>query len=738
LSLISRPYYRSAVILVLVTVVCSRIPLFNYLGFEFSVLMAVVGGFAGGLLLLRVLRTAAPQSAAEYWSLLARSGAMILAIGTVPAVLMLANALVVKNCSLSDGLELYALLVFPSILFSVGLAALVAALVGRWRKTAFACAFLAILLHIPAVGLIGPQIFAFNPIIGFFPGLTYDESLQVVNRLAIYRITTVAAAAVLAAMSGILWRIRMRPAAVRELHKGPPIRPEWFVIALFVPACVVVFVISDRLGFSSSESFIRQRLGGRYLSRTIEFVYPPGSVTPAQVERTAQAQEFALDRIKRDLNLGPIERITVFIYASSAQKGRLIGAGRTDIAKPWLRQVHVNAGDAQQVLTHELAHVLAAEFGFSPLKIGRNSGLIEGLAVAMEGRAYDESLQTAAALVALSGQPLRLKPLFTFEGFAAANPTVAYTLAGSFIRFLLDTYGAAGVKSAYASGDFPSAFGRPLDDLLGDWRRSVDSIRLDDGARDKARYLFRRPSIFMKECARVIAQRNEETARLLDEQQFEEALSSADASLALTRTPDAIFQRTRALSALRRFDDAVGSSVAALADSTIADALLPLRLRLGDSYWSLGRIDSAALQYNRLLRAHLNTWYDEICAVRLEAVRSGTAQAEYWRVLTREIPDSVRKSGLASIDHPLARYLAGQDLLIRERFGEAFNTLASVGPMPRRELEYHRLRRMGRALFEVQEFKRAAEFFTAARRFARPSELLELNDWIERCAWMQR
>jgi len=60
------------------------------------------------------------------------------------------------------------------------------------------------------------------------------------------------------------------------------------------------------------------------------------------------------------------------------RKGGFIGAVNTEIAKPWLRQMHINLSGFESSLKHEMVHVLATEFGWSPLKIAPNSGLVEG------------------------------------------------------------------------------------------------------------------------------------------------------------------------------------------------------------------------------------------------------------------------------------------------------------------------------------------------------------------------
>ena len=51
----SRSFRISLSVLIVFSLVCTQIPLLNYLGFEFSVFMGIVGSFVAGLLTLSAL-----------------------------------------------------------------------------------------------------------------------------------------------------------------------------------------------------------------------------------------------------------------------------------------------------------------------------------------------------------------------------------------------------------------------------------------------------------------------------------------------------------------------------------------------------------------------------------------------------------------------------------------------------------------------------------------------------------
>jgi tetratricopeptide (TPR) repeat protein len=98
-----------------------------------------------------------------------------------------------------------------------------------------------------------------------------------------------------------------------------------------------------------------------------------------------------------------------------------------------------------------------------------------------------------------------MRKLMGTEGFYQSAPARAYTVAGSFLRYLADTYGAEKVRVLYAHADFQKAYGRSLDDLVTEWERFLDTLPLDEGAISRAFLRFRTGSLFTRTCAREVA-----------------------------------------------------------------------------------------------------------------------------------------------------------------------------------------------------------------------------------------
>jgi tetratricopeptide (TPR) repeat protein len=605
----------------------------------------------------------------------------------------------------------------------------------KWHKTIFALLYILVLFHIPLVTFFRPQIFAFNPILGFFPGFTYDESLQVTQRLLIYRLGTLAVSGGMIAAVSWMWQIRLNrkePASVSD--SSIPFL-EIVLLAFFIPMVLMTLMFSDRFGFSSSEQFIRQKLVGNYKTAHFEIIYPAGSVKHERIEQLGRLHEYYYSTLTHVLNIQFQKPLTSFLYFSPEEKGRLIGAGRTDIAKPWLHQIHLNLSDVEAGLKHEMAHVLASDFGWSPFKISRNSGIVEGFAVAVgDNTWYDEPLDRAASLVYAAGINPDMESLFSFSGFIKVNSGTSYVLAGSFCKFLIDSYGIEKFKNLYRSGDFLLTYNRPLPSLLSDWRTIIRGQQLTLQDSVKAKYFFRRPSIFGKECARVIANINIETKGLIVQHEFEKALTSAEQSLALSKTPEAAMQKSTALFEMRMFKDAAGFIEAQMRDTLYGTALLPLHLRLGDAYWAMDSLNRAKQEYKIMTSIHLSAWYEEACLLRLESLKDRREEQELKKYFVYSMEDTVRVDRLSKLFSPLARYLLARELAAQENFQEACTMFEHLGIMHDRSLEFFRLYRLGRVYFSLLDWEKARMVFQSALPDVPTASLeIEMKDWIERC-----
>ncbi|WNZ64571.1 hypothetical protein QEG98_13370 [Myxococcus sp. MxC21-1] len=108
-----------------------------------------------------------------------------------------------------------------------------------------------------------------------------------------------------------------------------------------------------------------------------------------------------------------------------------------------------------------------------------------------------------------------MRKLMGPQGFYQSAPARAYTVAGSFLRYLADTYGADRLRAVYAHADFDAAYGRPLGELVTEWEQYVDALPLDEASVARAFARFRTGSLFTRACAREVARLSDSARQAL-------------------------------------------------------------------------------------------------------------------------------------------------------------------------------------------------------------------------------
>ena len=593
-------------VLLLVGGVLAFLPLFDGLGFEASFAIGIVASFATadlGARLARRARETGDGGVAWTFGLWARAALLGLVGAAVPHVVLALNALRVPQCDWLDGLKWAAVLPGLSIAAAAAVGVL-APLVLRRPRLAIAAPWLVIVASLLAAGVgfyRAPPVFAYDPFGGWFPGSVYDEELALEPAFAWARIYQ--AAAVIAALLLVAaWRDRGRA------RVGGDRRRRRVVVAGGVVALVIALVVrvrSGALGFAPSADEIARALGGRYDTAHVTIYYPREASFAPDIARIGEEHELRLAQVARTLGVAP-PHVTSFYFASPAEKRRWMGAARVYIAKPWRREIYVQHDDPpHDVIRHELAHVVAGEFGdpifhvalkwFGWPPVRFNMGLIEGLAVAADwpgGRGRPTPHQAARALLDAGKLP-RIARLLA-PGFLEHSAALSYTVAGSFVRHLLDAHGAAPLRALYRAGgtpaDFPGAYGQSLDQLEAEWHAVLRATSLDRDEAEVARDRMRRPGIFSRPCPHVVARRLAEATVLARSGRAPEAVALLRGICG--RDPDPI-HRLALAAALERAGDVAGAR-AELADIASADttslpaaaqalvALTDLEARAGD------------------------------------------------------------------------------------------------------------------------------------------------------------
>ena len=521
--------------------VLANMPLFNILAYEFCAVMALGISFAGAHVTLTGLQQMkrAPEALAGhprqivlrcFWNALVFNATLLV----LPLGIILLNGFRVKNCDVGEGLLFFAILPLISCLYATA----AGLFFGFWikRRGLAYLAYLGYLLlsSVPVVInlIFHPPVFAYHPTFGYFPGPIYDFVVRITQTLLIARTET------------LLWAFLFLGLTVsacevsRETGLLPKLR--WHKLGESIPKRVPLYLLilgvfgfqfyAGALGIRPTREDVAQALGGFRETPNFEIFYARALET--QIERIAEDCEFQYAQLSAYLtpegSTHP-RKVRAYVYASPEQKKRLIGARHTSVEDPFGYGFHIHAqGFPHPVLKHELAHVFTVPW--SPLKVSLKIGLHEGIAVAAdweEGRLTGHQWAKAMRQMEIA-PPISGIMGFGFWGHAGSR---SYLLAGSFVRFLVDTYGIEKFKSVFPTGNFLRHYGKDLYSLEMEWIEFLDTVPLGDNDIAYATYRLQRRSVFERVCAHEMAAWRETAWQAYAQKDFVTAIQTFETML---------------------------------------------------------------------------------------------------------------------------------------------------------------------------------------------------------------
>jgi tetratricopeptide (TPR) repeat protein len=737
-------------------VLCS-VPLLGVLGLESALLLGIVlptlCAVIGARLGSSAQQATSPPSTG---ALIGMSVGAALRLLAVPIVLLSLNALRVRNCEPLQGIAFIAL----GPLFGCVLAAfwgLVAGCVVRSQRLAIALALLGPLgeIGLSLYGLYAtPAVFSYGYFFGYFPGSLYDELVSIPWQLILLRIST--AFAIVALLCLLL--SHREPATGRLQLRPLPGAMSLSALAV-LGATLVVIAHSQRVAFSqaTSRAHIIEQLGASYASKRCD-LHVPAEMRKDDRERLGADCDFRVRQMERFFGVTQRERIAVLAFRNANEKKQLMGAGQTNIAKPWRREIYIEAGDwPHSILAHELAHIVVGNVGMGPMRItGKLFGLIpdmalvEGVAVAAAWSSSAPSglnpHQWTAAMLELGIAP-RLHDVVG-TGFLGQQKRLAYTYVGSLVRFIADTHGSKAVRAFYQTGDIASAVGMSLHALEQQWHAYVKQVPFPDAARALAAQRFSGGSVLSSVCPHTRAALKQDLAG---------ALAAADDSSAremctqvLDIDPTDAGTRATLVGLLGR----AGASREALAQlaqleqsDPNAAVIAAARQLLADEDFRRGNFDLAQRAYRELLRAPQERDSLRLLQVKSLALEGSPRQRQLlFDILIGEPGRSTDGASAvyfarelrAERSDGLPMYLEARQLYFQKRFieSEQLSAQALALGLPTAELSAEGLRMQAMAAFASGELGRSRELFSALAQ--QPASLgyeLEARDWLERIAF---
>jgi tetratricopeptide (TPR) repeat protein len=683
------------------------LPLFGQPGLELALgvsALLTVGGMALGATAvaevrkpprLRVPRVEPSGPGTAVWTAIAAAFLLGASAAALPFFAAVALTLATTPCSPWAQAIVYPLLVLPTALLAASTGVFARTLFPGRMGTLAVC--LALLLSSLAWTVwpiaVGPQVFAYNFYLGWFPGPLYDEALHVSGALMWFRLESVLWAVLLALAATLLFL----PTGHTQAGRGRGLPA--FVAVLLAIALLELHAVD--LGFRSSEAHVQQVLGGRGETAHAELFFP-AEKPEEQLDRLRRDVEFRWEQVAQFLGGAPSGKVRLYLFRSPEEKERLVGASGTQFTKGLALYLN-DAPFPNPVLEHELVHALASRFGKGPwgatVRFGiiPVMGVVEGVAEAPQQTRGDLTLHEWAAGMRREKLMPDIRELFRPAGFYLSAPDRAYTAAGSFIRWLRDSYGPAKLQALLAHADFQGVYGQPLDTLAGEWERMLDAIQLDDRSVNRAFSRFRQGSVFARACAREVAGLSAEARsepnplRALEQVRRCVVLQPDEPSFALLEA--SLLQRLGRQTEAGQLLQQLQARVEGLPALEVETGLARVRLAFLSGDW-----DDAASLLEQLASAKPGLNLERQVAVWRGAETAGDAGKMLMAYLAR--PDEVREMGLQravalSPEQPLVHYLLGRRFLELGAPGAAgahLRTALALGLPPPVDREAWRLR----------------------------------------------
>lgn len=736
----TRINHISAVIVYLVAaIVIIRQPLFGNFGYEYAALFAFIASLVAGLNAIRDERRKSEIPPPVRF----RNGLVLnLLYLSVPLFVVFLASLPGLPCDPIEGFTFFVLLSVVSAIFSYALGWFVS-LLFRWGRITFIfIIFLSLFLSVLST-IIQPKIFFYDPFIGFFPGLSYDQLMPVTSTLVLYRGYTLFLALLVLLMLYMLRFTPLRDAPFRERIRLFRHTYAKSFLSIFITIGVILIFVHllsrGALGFSTTRGQLENSLGSHFETRSFSIQYAPESFDEHEILWVAFEHEFERRQVMDKLGVMHVGKTRSYLYPDPETKRSLIGPANTNIAKPWSREIHVNAEDYRRSLRHELAHVIAGNFGMPLLRISNSTALIEGVAMAAVGVWGNRTLHEHAAAVIQFELIQDPAALLDNRGFTREYSAVSYVMAGSFVQYLIDRYGIHRVRSAYAWSDYVAAFDRPRDQLVREWINFLRRINVSERQRMKTLIHFKRPSMFGLRCPRTLARLNRTGGEHLEQEEYSEAQDIFQRSWDMVRNAAALEGLIQTRYHLKEYDRVLEY----LNDETLHEEfpqIIPVLFRLaGDIYAIEGDFNSAERYYRRLLDIDYSYTVNELLWIRLLALEN-PGDTDLWRLLffEREDRETILQPLVEhTIDDELStglQWVLGRYLHNNREFARSalmYETLRDRVEVD--YLKYLATFRIGESLFYRGEFQDAIiEFWNAMNYTNSPAALHRLNEWIDR------
>ncbi|MBR58762.1 MAG: hypothetical protein CMH54_12170, partial [Myxococcales bacterium] len=334
-----------------------------------------------------------------------------------------------------------------------------------------------------------PSVFFFHPIAGYFAGPIYDLQVHIGVGYVLHRLW----------WCGAFFLLFLPWCRRKAIWAGVGVI--WLLVG---------FGLKSHLGIDPGRTAIMNTLTRTHTGTYVTVHADQRGYTKEEVQLLSRVLDFHSYEVSQWLGFTePPRKVDALIFRDAKQKKRLMGAGRTEIAKPWLHEVYVGGTNADDpVLRHELAHAIAGALVASPLEVPTSMGIwprmgfIEGLATAATWESGSLTPHGWSAMMEELGIRPSLQSLLSPTGFYGAYGPTAYTVSASFMHWYREEFGVEALRRLYRTGNFGA--GQSLKRLEARWVDEClkpESKRLGPNARRLAKERFQRRAAYQRPCA---------------------------------------------------------------------------------------------------------------------------------------------------------------------------------------------------------------------------------------------
>ncbi len=464
-------------------------------------------------------------------------------------ILFLIIELVFFSCPLTEGIFFFPLFVIPAVVFSLSLSSIVI-IYSKWKSILLLLLiYISLIIYSLVEYYFEPQLFLFNPLVIYFPGLVYNEIFSIDHRILLYT-TGLLLASFLILLPKILEEKNKKIFELSNYHFYVP------VILIFS----FLFIFSDEMGLSTSQQFLKSKFPERIIEQDFEIFIQDKNITDAQKKLLEYKTQFHLNQLEKIFGY-KTSKIQIFIFDSDTSKKQLLGDEVADFTKPWLKQIFVTQNSFDQTIKHELAHIFLGERTKNLFKVaaGFNLGLIEGGAMAIEWDWLENTPDYYAAMIRNYSPELDFEQFFNSYSFATQKSSLSYIISGSFSNYLIKKYGLEKFLKFYSDGNFFKVYNSDLKTELNDFQKILNRYEFNVYDSLKVKVLFGGQTLFERKCPRAINRIKFKAKKFLAQKSFAVAEDIFKKIYLRTKDIDAFTNLVRLKFLQRKFNEVIAT-----------------------------------------------------------------------------------------------------------------------------------------------------------------------------------